>query len=86
MSGSVTNALQNGLSLVLVNSAGMGDQTGDGLAVPSDHDFLASLHTVKQRTECILGFKSSNLQHTPPCKLDQSSLLLNTGKALRALE
>jgi hypothetical protein len=66
MSGSVTNALQNGLSLVLINSASMGDQTGNGLAVPSYHNFLASLHTVKQGTECILGFKSSNLQHTHP--------------------
>ena len=28
ISGSVTNALENGLSQVLVNSAGMGDQTG----------------------------------------------------------
>jgi hypothetical protein len=62
ISGSVTNALQNGLSLVLVNSAGMGDQTGNRLAVPSDHNFFASLHTIKQGTECILGFKSSNPQ------------------------
>ena len=58
ISGSVTNALQNGLSLVLVNSAGMGDQTGNRLAVP----FFASPHTIKQGTECILGFKSSNPQ------------------------
>jgi hypothetical protein len=63
ISGSVTNALQNGLSLVLVNPARMGDQTGNGLAMPSDHDLLASLHTIKQGAECILGFKSPNLQH-----------------------
>jgi hypothetical protein len=51
------------LSLVLVNSARMGDQTGNGLAVPGDHDLLAPLHTIKQGAECILGFKSPNLQH-----------------------
>jgi hypothetical protein len=31
--------------------------------VPSDDDFLASLHTVEQSAERILGFKSPNLQH-----------------------
>jgi hypothetical protein len=63
LSDSVTNTLQDGLSLTLVNSARMGDQTGNGLAMPSDHNLLTSLHTVKQGTECILGFKSANLQH-----------------------
>jgi hypothetical protein len=76
LSDSVTNTLQDGLSLILVNSARMGDQTGNGLAMPSDHDLLASLHPVKQSTERILGLESSNLQHkyaSPLVQLDQSS-------------
>jgi len=77
MLGPLANTLQSGASLILADPGGVGNETGNWLAVSSDDDLLASLHPVQQGSEPVLGFKRPNLQHNLPqfIKLAQSSLL-----------